>query len=151
MQQHDKDNSNDVTVAKPVQLQILLADDSRVIQAQLARVLKSLGHEVTIVTTGLAAFEITGKKRFDLVFMDLEMPEMDGVEATLAIRKREHVDESRTRIIAMSANSSDALEQRCLSIGMDSYITKPVNMKTIQKLCSTAGDGPQPAITSASL
>jgi two-component system sensor histidine kinase/response regulator len=115
----------------PAPLRILLADDSRVIQALLAHVLKSLGHEVTMVATGLAAFEITGKQKFDLVFMDIEMPVMDGVEATLAIRKRDAVGGWRPPIIAMTAHASGSFEQHCRAIGMDGYISKPVETKEL--------------------
>ncbi len=139
MHQHNNtDNVQRRAVAKPVQLQILLADDSRVIQAQVAHILRSLGHEVTVVTTGLAAVEITGKRQFDLVLMDLEMPVMDGLEATLAIRERERGAGLRTRIIGVSAHSSDAFAQHCLVIGLDGYLTKPMNTEHLQTLCSSS-------------
>lgn len=135
-QPNDADNIELTPVAMPVQLRILLADDSRVIQAQVAHILRSLGHEVTVVTNGLAAVEITGKRQFDLVLMDLEMPVMGGLEATLAIRERERGAALRTRIIGLSAHSSDAFAQHCLVLGLDGYITKPMNAEHLQSLCS---------------
>jgi CheY-like chemotaxis protein/anti-sigma regulatory factor (Ser/Thr protein kinase) len=105
---------------------ILLAEDSIVNQKLAVALLESRGHEVAIASTGretLAAFE---SQSFDLILMDVQMPEMDGLEATAAIRARERQTGGHVPIIAMTAHALSGDRQRCLDVGMDGYIAKPV-------------------------
>ena len=129
----------------PARLRVVVADDSRVIQAQLTYVLRGLGHEVTTVDTGLAAVKITGEREFDLVFMDLEMPVMGGVEATVAIRKRD-LGIRKLTIIAMTAHAKGDWEQHCREIGMDGCLTKPVGAPEVYALLSPLADSAHPTL-----
>ncbi len=116
-------------------LRILLADDSRLMRALLSRLLQDFGHAVVPVTTGGEALEVTASQQFDLILMDLEMPVMDGIEATLAIRGRDVNAGRRTPIIAMTAHGDCAeSRERCEVAGMDGYITKPVEAGALAAL-----------------
>jgi len=81
---------------------------------------------VVVVDTGCKALEMLGQEPFDLVLMDVQMPEMDGLTATVAIREREQDGSARIPIIAMTAHAMPGDEERCLAAGMDGYIAKPV-------------------------
>jgi CheY-like chemotaxis protein len=107
-------------------LRILLAEDNAVNQRLAVRLLERQGHAVTVVDTGLAALAAVARERFDLVLMDVQMPEMDGVAATAAIRAAEALGGGRVPIVAMTAHAMDGDRQRCLDAGMDGYLTKPV-------------------------
>ncbi len=137
MEQDGNDLIEPCATAKPARLRILLADDSRLMQTLLGRLLRELGHEVTVVGTGRAAVDSTEQHQFDLVFMDLEMPMMGGVEATLAIRERDVAKGWRVPIIAMTAHEGDVFKRHCLDIGMDGYVTKPVEMSGLWALLSS--------------
>ena len=141
MQQQEQNELVQYASVSQAQLRILVADDSRVMQALLAQLLNRLGHEVTIVATGLAALELLETQRFDLIFMDIEMPVMNGLETTIAIRRRDGVGGWRTPIIAMTAHAAGGFEQRCLDIGMDGYVTKPVEPKELLTLIRRFTDG----------
>jgi two-component system, sensor histidine kinase and response regulator len=106
-------------------LKILLAEDNPVNQKITRRMLEREGHRVVVVNNGLEALAATGRESFDLVLMDVQMPEMDGSEATAAIRAREQ-PESRLPILAMTAHAMGGDKERCLAAGMDDYISKPV-------------------------
>ena len=105
---------------------ILLAEDSRVNQALATGLLKKGGHTVVVAETGRAALEAVAKQAFDLVLMDVQMPEMDGLEATRAIREREKSSGKHLPIIAMTANAMIGDKELCLQAGMDDYLSKPV-------------------------
>ncbi|MBI3408009.1 MAG: response regulator [Planctomycetes bacterium] len=111
-------------------LRILLAEDSPVNQLLAVRILEKHGHEVAVAETGLKALEMWRERPFDLVLMDVQMPEMDGMEATAAIRAEEHAPDSRrTRrqpIVAMTAHAMKGDRERCLEAGMDGYVAKPI-------------------------
>lgn len=107
-------------------LQILLAEDNPVNQKLAVRLLERRGHFVTLASTGreaLAAFE---KARFDLVLMDVQMPDMDGLEATMEIRAREQQAGLYTPIVALTAHALKGDRDRCVAAGMDGYINKPI-------------------------
>jgi CheY-like chemotaxis protein len=107
-------------------LKILLAEDNRVNQMLAVRLLEKRGHEVAVATNGQEALEALDKQAFDLILMDVQMPEMDGLQATVAIRKSELKSGKHIPIIAMTAHAMAGDRERCLEAGMDDYITKPI-------------------------
>jgi PAS domain S-box-containing protein len=118
-------------VEKPVgrPLNILVSEDNPVNQKLAIRLLEKAGHRVTLAGTGreaLAAWENAGIPGFDIVLMDIQMPEMDGMEATAAIRQREKNSGRHVPILAMTAHAMRGDKERCLASGMDGYISKPI-------------------------
>jgi PAS domain S-box-containing protein len=127
-------------------LNILLAEDNPVNQLVMQRLLVKRGHRVTIAATGRVAIEAVQRDRFDLIFMDVQMPEVDGFEATREIRKREASGQPRTPILALTAHAMSGDRERCLDAGMDGYMTKPVNPKELDDvLKSFAASAHHPA------
>jgi signal transduction histidine kinase/CheY-like chemotaxis protein len=126
-------------------LTILLAEDNRVNQMVATRLLEKRGHTVVLAETGRAALEAVSKQRFDLVLMDVQMPEMDGLEATMAIRQREKISGKHVPIVAMTANAMSGDEERCLQSGMDGFVAKPISVEglfaTIESLLMGADAG----------
>jgi len=116
---------------RPVGLRILLAEDNIVNQRLISRLLEKMGHHVTVVSDGQMALRLSGQERFDLVAMDMQMPVMDGVEATEEIRAREKQSGQHLPIVAMTANAFDEDRRRCEQAGMDGYVAKPLTSKTI--------------------
>jgi len=112
-------------------LRILLAEDNKVNQIVASRLLEKRGHAVVVVASGkeaLAALDAPGSVGFDLILMDVQMPEMDGFEATAAIRAREKSTGGHLPIIAMTAHAMKGDEERCLAGGMDGYVSKPIQI-----------------------
>ena len=112
-------------------LRILLAEDNKVNQLLAARLLGKRGHTVVIAANGreaLAALDEPGSGGFDLVLMDVQMPDMDGFEATAIIRAREKASGTHLPIIAMTAHAMKGDEERCLAAGMDGYTSKPIEI-----------------------
>jgi PAS domain S-box-containing protein len=105
---------------------ILLAEDNTVNQKLVLWILEKWGCRATAVTTGKAALEALERSAYDLVLMDVQMPEMNGIEATREIRSRDAVGGRHTPIIAMTAHAMEGDRQRCLDAGMDDYVPKPV-------------------------
>ena len=111
-------------------LNILLSEDNPVNQKLAIRLLEKAGHRVTLAGTGreaLAAWENAGIPGFDVVLMDIQMPEMDGMEATAAIRQREKKSGKHIPILAMTAHAMRGDKERYLASGMDGYISKPIH------------------------
>ncbi|MHB1035652.1 MAG: response regulator [Pirellulales bacterium] len=125
-------------------LRVLLAEDSLVNQKLAVGLLERQGHRVVVANNGkeaLAALEAGG---FDLVLMDVQMPEMDGLEATAAIRVRERQTGRHIPIVAMTAHAMKGDRQRCLDSGMDGYVAKPVRMaKLLKTIEEVLGDSPE--------
>ncbi len=118
---------------KPNGLRILLAEDNDVNQIVALGLLEHDGHAVTVVSNGLEAVGAAEHKTFDLVLMDVEMPEMDGFEAAKRIRAQEKAaGKTPMPIIAMTAHAVAGYEERCLAAGMDGYLTKPVRMDAVR-------------------
>jgi len=112
-------------------LRILVAEDNPVNQAVARRLLKKRGHAVTVVDNGREALSALEKATFDLILMDVQMPEMDGLEATAAIRRREQGTGVHLPILAMTARAMKRDEEECLVAGMDGYITKPIRSEEL--------------------
>ena len=108
-------------------LRILLAEDNRVNQQLAARLLEKRGHSVVVAGNGREAIMALEKQSFDLVLMDVEMPEMDGLEATAAIREKEKGSGTHLPIVAMTAQAMTGDRERCLAGGMDDYLSKPIH------------------------
>ncbi len=115
-------------------LRILVAEDNPVNQALILRVLQKQGHAPELASNGREAVALAASGRFDLAFMDVQMPEMDGFAATAAIREREKVNRAHLPIYAMTAHALKGDEERCRAAGMDGYISKPVNFSKIQQV-----------------
>jgi two-component system, sensor histidine kinase and response regulator len=105
---------------------ILLAEDNLVNQTLAVRLLEKRGHAVTVTSNGREALAALAKEEFDLVLMDVQMPELDGFEATAAIREMEKASGRHLPIVAMTANALKGDQERCLAAGMDAYVSKPV-------------------------
>jgi signal transduction histidine kinase/CheY-like chemotaxis protein len=112
-------------------LRILLAEDGFVNQKLALSLLGKQGHDVTLAVTGREVLAALERQSFDLVLMDVVMPEMDGLEATRAIRARQKQPQLRLPIIAMTAGNSPADIQRCLTAGMDAFVAKPVRQELL--------------------
>ncbi len=112
---------------------ILLAEDNLVNQKVAIRMLQKLGYQTDVVANGKEALDAVQRERYDVVFMDCQMPEMDGFEATRAIRALEG-DARRVPIVALTANAMEGDRDRCLSAGMDDYLAKPMNQEGLNKV-----------------
>ena len=113
---------------------ILLAEDGLVNQQVARELLESRGHQVVVVNNGREAVETLERGSFDLVLMDVQMPEMDGFEATAAIRKKEQTAGSHMHIVAMTAHAMKGDRERCLKAGMDDYLSKPIQSKALYEM-----------------
>jgi len=108
-------------------LRILLAEDNAINQRVAIRMLEPFGHTIVIVNHGGEAVAAVSRERFDVILMDVQMPEVDGLEATRLIRLGELSGGHRTPIVAMTAHAMTGDRDRCLAAGMDEYLSKPVH------------------------
>jgi signal transduction histidine kinase/ligand-binding sensor domain-containing protein/CheY-like chemotaxis protein len=122
-------------------LRILLAEDNLVNQRLVTRLLERRGHQVVPVATGRQALEILARESFDMILMDVQMPDMDGLEATRAIRSREQSRFARTPIVALTAHTMKGDRERCLAAGMDAFITKPIDAVEFLTVVEALGGG----------
>jgi signal transduction histidine kinase/DNA-binding response OmpR family regulator len=140
------DGAGESTLAAPAdspaarRLNVLLAEDNQVNQTLAMRLLQRQGHRVTVAETGTAALAALEREAFDVVLMDVQMPEMDGLEATMAIRRQEAERGTgpgsgdrppRLPIIAMTAHAMAGDRERCLAAGMDEYLSKPMKLADV--------------------
>jgi signal transduction histidine kinase/DNA-binding response OmpR family regulator len=123
-------------------LRILVAEDNAVNQAVIMRVLQKMGHAPVLAQNGKEALTLASAERFDAVFMDVQMPEMDGLAATAAIREREKNSGTHLPIFAMTAHAMKGDRERCLEAGMDGYMTKPVRFSDIEQTLSGLASAP---------
>jgi signal transduction histidine kinase/CheY-like chemotaxis protein len=120
-------------------LRVLLAEDNPINQRLAKRLLEKRGHHVEVAATGREALEWTERESFDLILMDVQMPDMDGLEATVVIRQREKESGGYTPIVALTAHTMKGDRERCLEAGMDNYINKPIDaVKFLEVVESTA-------------
>ncbi|MGD0425443.1 MAG: response regulator [Candidatus Acidiferrales bacterium] len=115
-------------------LRVLVAEDNPVNQRLMVRLLEKRGHHARVAGNGLEAVQALQNQRFDLVLMDLQMPEMGGLEATVAIRRNEKGSGRHTPIIALTASTTVGDRQKCLASGMDGYLAKPVQPLELEEL-----------------
>ncbi len=116
-------------------LRILIAEDNAVNQKLTLRMLEKISYRADVAANGLEAIQSLERQRYDVILMDVQMPEMDGLEATRQIVKR-WSPESRPKIIAMTANAMAGDREKCLKAGMDGYISKPVRMHELSNALS---------------
>lgn len=121
-------------LSKQIPLKILIVEDDFINQKVIEKVLIKLGYQADISNNGLEALQKIETTTYDLVFMDIQMPEMDGYETTLQIRKKKDLQHSNLTIIAMTANAMQEDRQKCLRIGMNDYISKPVIAQEIEQI-----------------
>jgi len=107
-------------------LRILLVEDNEVNRMIATKLLEKRGHVVFAVENGALAVDVTARELFDLVLMDVQMPVMDGITATVRIREREGTSGTHLPIIAVTAHAMDKDRERCLIAGMDEYLPKPI-------------------------
>jgi CheY-like chemotaxis protein len=124
----------DAYLKKTAPRKILIAEDNALMQQVMVGFLENWGHEVTLAENGRIVVESAQRERFDLILMDVEMPEVNGLDATAAIRAHEHETTGRTPIIALTAEAMTGDRERCLAAGMDDYISKPVDPKALYAL-----------------
>ena len=109
-----------------VSLRILVAEDNVVNQKLALHLLEKQGHRVALAATGYEVLAALERDSFDLILMDVQMPEMDGIETCIAIRESEKRKGTRIPIIALTAHAMSGDRERCLSAGMDGYVAKPI-------------------------
>jgi CheY-like chemotaxis protein len=133
--------SRTLSPALGTSLRILLAEDNLVNQRVALRMLEREGHQVVVASNGREALAAIERECLDLVLMDVQMPEVDGFEATAAIRARERITGARLPIIAMTAHAMSGDREWCLAAGMDGYVSKPISksvlLETIASLTRT--------------
>jgi len=122
-------------------LHVLLTEDNPVNQLVAVRLLEKYGHTVMTAENGKRALAILEEHSFDAILMDIQMPEMNGWEATQAIREREQTTGKHVPIIAMTAHAMKGDEERCLAVGMDAYLTKPVRTQDLLAVLGRIGAG----------
>jgi signal transduction histidine kinase/ActR/RegA family two-component response regulator len=119
-------------------LHVLVADDSSINLEVAGGLLEMLGHDATLVGSGEEAVEAVQRESFDLILMDLEMPDMDGLDATSRIREHEALSGRRHQIVAMTAHAVESVHDQCLTAGMDDFLPKPIDPKVLQQLLDRA-------------
>ncbi|HEY3283578.1 MAG TPA: response regulator, partial [Armatimonadota bacterium] len=124
---------------------LLVAEDNRTNQLVIRTILAKNGYEVKIASTGLEVLELVEASSYDLVLMDVQMPEMDGLEATTELRRREEGTGRHLPIVAMTAHAMKGDREECLEAGMDDYVSKPIQpLELLQALNRILGSDPSP-------
>ena len=127
----------DPRMAERHPLRILLAEDNAVNQKLALRLLQQMGYRADVASNGIEAIESVERQAYDVILMDVQMPEIDGLEATRRIVARWPA--ARPRIVAMTANAMQGDREECLAAGMDDYVTKPIRVEAlIEALARTA-------------
>ncbi len=128
-----------VTVPTPIGLRILIAEDNVINRAVATGILEKHGHSLVHADNGREAVAAVAQETFDLILMDVQMPEMDGFEATGRIREMEKAAGRHTRIVAMTAHAMAGDRERCLAAGMDDYVSKPLRKEDLLRVLDGAG------------
>ena len=124
-------------------MQILLAEDNPVNQKVALRMLKRLGYEADIANNGVEVLEALEKQSYDLILMDMQMPEMDGLEATRQVVAK-YAEPIRPYIIALTANAMHGDRERCIAAGMNDYVSKPIRVEDLQNAFDRMPEKAQP-------
>lgn len=128
----------DASLGQRLPLRLLLAEDNTVNQRLALRLLERMGYRADVAANGLEVLEAVQRQHYDVILMDVQMPEMDGLEATRLIRQSQAA-EQRPRIVAMTANAMQGDREECLAVGMDDYLTKPIQINALQEVLERAG------------
>jgi PAS domain S-box-containing protein len=136
-QNHLPDSEADLTTQHSLRenhqsLRILLAEDNPINQKLAVKLLKKWDHQITTANNGKEAIELLENNSFDVILMDVQMPEMDGLEATAAIREKERFTGEHIPIIAMTAHAMKGDKEQCMDAGMDGYLTKPIRIDELR-------------------
>lgn len=124
---------------------VLVVDDHPINQRLMVSMLDKLGYRADVAEDGNQAVELARKCAYDFIFMDLQMPVMDGLEATSLIRQESSGSPDKTVIIAMTANVMEGIQDRCTAAGMDGYISKPLKLSSIKQMISRYSGKDNPA------
>ena len=135
----EADSATPAAATNPSSLRVLLAEDNVVNQRVGRRLIEKLGHSVVVVGDGRQAIRALEEQSFDVVFMDVQMPEVDGIEAAAAIREKERITGKHQTIIAMTAHAMKGDRERCLEAGMDGYLSKPIRMEELTAALAESG------------
>lgn len=135
----------------PDQLCILVADDSQINLDVAAGMIELLGHQAVVVSSGQAALEALQELHFDAVFMDVEMPDMDGLETTRRIRRNDAVTGEHTLVFAMSAHVLDSFREECRRAGMDGFLSKPVQPDELRNVLRAVAERQWPHLQEAAV
>ena len=130
---HDLVTKHSIRESK-ARLRVLVAEDNPVNQKLAQKLLKKMGHVVDLAGNGREAVDAFSRAAFDVILMDVQMPEMDGFAATLAIREKEKADGGHTPIIAMTAHAMKGDREKCLDAGMDGYVSKPIQVPKLAEV-----------------
>jgi two-component system, sensor histidine kinase and response regulator len=128
-------------------LRVLVAEDNLINQKIVVKLIRQAGHQPSLAQTGREALALAASERFDLILMDLHMPEMDGLEATRILRESEKVNNlAPTPVIALTATAADSERAACLAAGMDEVLVKPIRSGDLVRLLGPARQAmPEPA------
>jgi len=132
----------DPQMAQRHPLRILLAEDNVVNQKLALRLLAQMGYRADLASNGIEAIESVERQPYDVVLMDVQMPEMDGLEASRRIVAK-WPEDKRPRIVAMTANAMQGDREECLAAGMDDYVTKPIRVEALVAALTATRPGPQ--------
>lgn len=134
--------SNEVANEPRQPLRVLVVEDNAVNQRVMEQMLGRLGYRPDLVSNGLEAIDALKRQAYDLVFMDLQMPELDGLEATRRIRSLSEIDQPR--IVALTAGAMEGTRERCLDAGMDAYLAKPIRLDDIRPIMASTAPATAP-------
>ena len=144
-------SSSLLTAPQPGQVRILLAEDNVVNRKVATKIIEKAGHWVYSVENGLEALEATDAMEFDLVLMDIQMPVMDGFEATKAIRAREDEKGGHLPIIAVTAHTLDDFKDKCMEVGMDDFMSKPISVSGLRSVVAQYDENTDQVLTKSDL
>jgi signal transduction histidine kinase/HPt (histidine-containing phosphotransfer) domain-containing protein len=135
---------SDKSLAEQLPLRFLIVDDNAINQKVAVRILQQMGYQPDVAGNGREALEMLDRQPFDFIFMDVMMPEMDGLEATRLLRKRQMIGgynnyQSRIIIVAMTAHAMQGDREKCIAAGMDDYLAKPVRPKDVRDMVERWG------------